>query len=235
MDIIFTHSRDRRDQTVVMRQDGVRLRVPVYGKLDPAPHDLAHYVIERELGLRDGFWGSVADGAVFAGMAILDGRQRPHARERSREVQRANARGILFAEVAVEALMRAVSGERLSDEALPVEHAGVRTRSDRDAMLLQLRPAMAEMCACWREVPMGDTLLVSWPDQPVRRTHRHSPDGRHAAGVLARSAGASHPSPHPSHASRTVAVRRSPPAVAHVHVYACVWRCGYVGGAGDRT
>jgi hypothetical protein len=178
MDIVFTRSHDRRDQTVVVRQDGVRLRVPVFGKLNPIPHDLAHYVAECELRLHDGFWGSVADGAVFTGMAILDGRQRPHARERSREVQRANARGILFAEVVVEALMRAVSGERLSDEALPVEYAGVRTRADRDAILIALRPAMEAMVARWREVPMGGTLLVSWPDQPVRRTHRsthHTP------------------------------------------------------------
>jgi hypothetical protein len=173
MDIVFTRSHDRRDQTAVVRQDGVRLRVPVFGKLDPIPHDLAHYVAECELRLHDGFRGSVANGAVFTGMAILDGRQRPHARERSREVQRANARGILFAEVVVEALMRAVSGERLSDEALPVEHAGVRRRADRDAILVALRPAMEAMVARWREVPVGGTLLVFWPDEPPRRSgHR---------------------------------------------------------------
>ena len=31
----------------------------------PIPHDLAQLVIERELGLRHGFWGCVADGASF--------------------------------------------------------------------------------------------------------------------------------------------------------------------------
>ena len=31
----------------------------------PLPHDLAQLVIERELGLRFGFWGCVADGASF--------------------------------------------------------------------------------------------------------------------------------------------------------------------------
>ena len=29
------------------------------------PHDLAQFVVERELGYRHGFWGSVADGATF--------------------------------------------------------------------------------------------------------------------------------------------------------------------------
>jgi hypothetical protein len=54
MDICFIRSTDRHDQTIVTRQDGVRLSVPVYGPLDPIPHHLAHYVVEMELGLRDG-------------------------------------------------------------------------------------------------------------------------------------------------------------------------------------
>jgi hypothetical protein len=65
MDIAFTRSHDRRDETAVTRQDGVRLSVPVYGPLEPSPHDLAHYVVELELGLQDGFWASVAAGAIF--------------------------------------------------------------------------------------------------------------------------------------------------------------------------
>jgi len=34
----------------------VRLSAHVYGPLDQIPHDLAHYVVEMELGLRDGLW-----------------------------------------------------------------------------------------------------------------------------------------------------------------------------------
>ncbi|HEX3272686.1 MAG TPA: hypothetical protein VHR15_18725 [Ktedonobacterales bacterium] len=47
-------STDRWDQTIVTRQDGVRLSAPVFGPLEPIPQDLAHYVVEKELGLRDG-------------------------------------------------------------------------------------------------------------------------------------------------------------------------------------
>jgi hypothetical protein len=78
MDIHFIQSGYRRVGTIVTRQDGVRLSVPVFGPLEPIPHDLAHYVIELELGLQNGFWGSVAAGALFDGMKILAGRQRPH-------------------------------------------------------------------------------------------------------------------------------------------------------------
>jgi hypothetical protein len=84
MDIRVWRSAGSQQATLATRRDGVRLSVPVFGKLDPLPHDLAHYVVERELGLPDGFWGSVAAGAIFAGMVVLEGRQPPHARERSR-------------------------------------------------------------------------------------------------------------------------------------------------------
>jgi hypothetical protein len=39
------------------------------------PHDLYTFVIERELGLRHGFWGCVADGATFR---TLGRKRTPH-------------------------------------------------------------------------------------------------------------------------------------------------------------
>jgi hypothetical protein len=48
------------------------------------PHDLATFVIERELGLAHGFWGCVAEGATFRslgrkrtpqGTAVIDRRR----------------------------------------------------------------------------------------------------------------------------------------------------------------
>jgi hypothetical protein len=167
MDIVFRQSGHRREATVVRRHDGVRLSVPVFGKLEPIPHDLAHYVVERELGLQDGFWASVAAGAIFGGMAILEGRQPPHARERSRALIKANHHGILFAEVVVDAVMRAVRGDSLGADPLPIESPVVRssTRAERDALIAQLLPATHTMCAQWQAVPLGETLLLVWPDR----------------------------------------------------------------------
>ena len=91
----------RRSQSVVTRDDKVTLRVAGYGPSQPLPHDLAHYVVEKELALRRGFWGSVADGAIFPGMAVLAGRQRPHARERRMRCARANSRSLTEVEVIV--------------------------------------------------------------------------------------------------------------------------------------
>jgi hypothetical protein len=45
----------RRSESVVTRDDHVVLHVPGYGPSVPLPHDLAHFVVEKELGLRRGF------------------------------------------------------------------------------------------------------------------------------------------------------------------------------------
>ena len=59
------------------------------------PHDLFHFVIESELGIRYGFWGCVAAGATFRttgrkrtpqGIAVI----RAHARELDESEARVN-------------------------------------------------------------------------------------------------------------------------------------------------
>ncbi|HEX6800190.1 MAG TPA: hypothetical protein VF116_20930 [Ktedonobacterales bacterium] len=168
MEIVFIRSEHRRVPSVVTRGDGVRLSVPVFGPLEPMPHDLLHVVVERELGLREGFWGSVAAGAIFDGMHVLDGRQRPHARERSRAVLKANQRGVLFAELLVALAVRVVKGERLENAPLPLDFPLAQTRADRDALIQRMQPAVEEMRDRWHDVPLGGTLAVQWPERLQR-------------------------------------------------------------------
>jgi hypothetical protein len=64
--VTFVRHRGRRDRIYVERPDGSQLSwtFPTYG--DRLPHDLGHLVVERALGIDDGFWGLVADGADVA-------------------------------------------------------------------------------------------------------------------------------------------------------------------------
>ena len=64
-----------RAYALVQRDDGV-----VYQLYDgPAgpqlPHDIRHFVAERELRIPDGIWGGIAAGLVFTTMRYVSGRR----------------------------------------------------------------------------------------------------------------------------------------------------------------
>src|SRR5688572_1408322 len=105
MEITFTRIGERSYTTVVVRDDRVTIQVPSFDRPAWLPHDLAHYVVERALGLRQGFWGRVAAGAVFPGMTVVGGRQPPHAAARSQAAIRAAGQQGTEAEVLVGVLV----------------------------------------------------------------------------------------------------------------------------------
>lgn len=47
---------------VMVRGDGTRMETTFPHK-GPFPHDAVHFAVEREMGLRNGFWGIVASGS----------------------------------------------------------------------------------------------------------------------------------------------------------------------------
>lgn len=65
LDIRFVRKQGQRDTIYVRRDDGweVSWVFPNFG--EGLPHDLVHLVVERAFGLRDGFWGLVAQGVDF--------------------------------------------------------------------------------------------------------------------------------------------------------------------------
>ena len=82
----FTRLDERRYETVITRSDGVTYHVKGVGHMSSLPHDLAHFAVEQGLRITGGFWGSVADGAVFGSLTHVSGRRKPHAAERSNAV-----------------------------------------------------------------------------------------------------------------------------------------------------
>jgi hypothetical protein len=104
MRVIFPRLPDGTENyALIHRDDGVTYRVRGNGQRcgPELPHDLAHFVVERALGLADGFWGSVAAGAVFTSMTHVSGRRRPHASERSKTIKRSQRDKVGYAEVMV--------------------------------------------------------------------------------------------------------------------------------------
>jgi hypothetical protein len=170
VDVLFVCEAARRSHSDVRRDDGVTLRVPGNSFNDVGrmlPHDLAHLIVERGLGLEHGFWGTVASGGVFSGMRVLDGRRPPHAGERSRDVIRANAgtQELTQAEVLVAVACRIAREERDVDRRAVLQLAGPHWAPD--PAVLDAIPAICaelrEAAERWCELPIGGALAYEWP------------------------------------------------------------------------
>jgi len=63
----------------IERDDGAVFRMAEFTRGGARlPHDLRHLVVERELGVTDGIWGTIADGGMYTSMRFTGGRRPPH-------------------------------------------------------------------------------------------------------------------------------------------------------------
>jgi len=97
--ITFARALSGSTLATIRRGDGVVLELPGYDRKHRVPHDLAHAVTERELGLAGGVFGSIAGGAVFENMRVVSGKPRHDAAERSRRLLAANKQSLGVAEI----------------------------------------------------------------------------------------------------------------------------------------
>jgi len=150
VEVTFKKAAERKDFPVWVATNGkARINGSHLGS-DPRhlPHDIVTLVVERELGITDGFFGTVAAGGTFRSMA-----KRRHAAGRA--VIARNRSGLQNAEHVV----NRVWGDWRSGRPTPCTAA-------LDAAL-----------AAWRAVPRGGTLTLTWPAAPAsrKRPRRRSP------------------------------------------------------------
>lgn len=99
MHITFVRALSGSTLATIRRADGVVLELPGYDRKWRVPHDLAHAVTERELGMDGGVFGSIAGGGVFDNMRVVAGRPRHDASERSKRLLAANKQSLGVAEL----------------------------------------------------------------------------------------------------------------------------------------
>jgi hypothetical protein len=186
MHVTFHRLAGNRYFTTAVRDDGVTATIPGYDRTSLIPHDLAHFVAEREFGMTRGFWGSVAAGALFVNMVVVSGRQKPHAAERSKAILKAHAVDIGLSEAVAGATHEAVEHD-LAPEVLLNRlraHWGIVTpappmaATDVEVAVAALRREVAR----WSAVPVNQGLTLNWPfraehlptPRPGKlRRHRH--------------------------------------------------------------
>lgn len=185
MEIKFTKTGERTYEVVVRRDDGVTLRVRTPDKPLKIPHDMVHYVVEREMSFERGFWGSIAAGAIFGSVQVVSGRQPPHAAERSATLIKNSYRQQAAAELYV-AVLQGVAHDRIEhdwravcsrlDEVWrpfrwPRPHV-----SAEDA--LRVCRALREAEERWAALPVGESVTLTWAQARKGASNRRRASGQ---------------------------------------------------------
>ncbi|MFJ2476404.1 hypothetical protein ACIOWI_26085 [Streptomyces sp. NPDC087659] len=152
MDIVFRKLPDNRHDILVRDRRGPDVRLPAQPTGPTLPHDLVHAAVERTLGITDGFWGAMAEGATFQGFEPVAPAR--HRRSGLKVLRRKGDR-VMAAEMAVNWAYRVWSG-------LPTEGRGIGRAPLDDDTLARTGPALDEASARWQAVAEGDSLIWHW-------------------------------------------------------------------------
>jgi hypothetical protein len=156
----------RADGVVVALEGGSWNRIG--GPVGRVPHDLAHLVVEQELGLARGLWGVLADGGLVQNAEFV-GRRPQHGLARAKQVTDAAGEDLRQAEVLVRAMADASLSRSRDFGALRRAvsarwwHAGL-TPAVADQIDAELRAAAVE----WDRLAPTASLVRTWRPPGVR-------------------------------------------------------------------
>jgi hypothetical protein len=156
-----------RGYAVVERDDGAVYRL-YGGQAGPRlPHDIMHFVVERELRIRDGIWGGIASGIVFESMQHVSGRRPPHAAERSKALLRGFREQGLRAELLADLVSSAAALDTMTLDKikrLTATKLSVLPDTDVDPVVIAAAArALQVEAARWARLRVGEELIYDWP------------------------------------------------------------------------
>jgi hypothetical protein len=174
--IEFLKPAGRRYRSVLHRRDGLLVELDgggynkVGGPARELPHDLAHFVVEENLGLDAGLWGVLAAGGMFGHSKVIAGRRPPHAAKRAQAVVDRAGDRLSQAEMLTRAVcdlclagadravgrLEAAVGDRWWSPAITADALAGACRDLRDSAVR------------WRELTPGQALRVAWRLPPPR-------------------------------------------------------------------
>jgi hypothetical protein len=154
MRVAYVRSGGPRDRAYLSRPDGSTATIHPHSYGGGFPHDLAHFAVERALGLTGGFWGLLTDGVDW---------------ERVNAAADRGAKGGIDRDVAelrvAEAAVGLLTSEASTLDELTAAYAaeGVAIPSDLATRVADARAQLADLAVAWSQVPEGGQLLLEWP------------------------------------------------------------------------
>ena len=163
--ITFARALSGSTLATIRRGDGVVLELPGYDRKYRVPHDLAHAVTERELGMAGGVFGSIAGGAVFDNMRVVSGRPRHDAAERSKRLLVANKQSLGIAEVLSGVVHDAVEYDEKSTMERARRSWGVFSTEPLPWSVEDVSGAVAVLAELAVEFETSGKVVFTWPDR----------------------------------------------------------------------
>jgi hypothetical protein len=168
VDVIFERVDARRYRIGVERSGRYDVGADVGVRAAPGsavvPHDLVHFVVEEQAGLRLGIYGQVAAGGDVGGFfrSAVGTRKSVAEARRARRLGRAGRPQVAVSE----RLAGLVDADGVVHPATDVDE-GLRVRIQR---------RLDDVLGRWRATPEGGRLVIPWPDDLVIR-HGRLPTG----------------------------------------------------------
>lgn len=156
------------DGIEILRNDGSRVMTR-FGHKGPVPHDVTHLLVERALGMTDGFWGKVAGGAEpeeLGGMARAAG----HASAKRADVPDPAIVEIVQAERIVESFEAELWSSGADNESVRAmavagcEQSLVPPLEMTDAAIETIRADLRAFRDRWSALGVGDHVEFDWAE-----------------------------------------------------------------------
>jgi hypothetical protein len=173
MKIKFTRLSARHYSSAATTRRGITLEVCGIGPSDPIPHDWLHYIVERELGLKEGFWGCVAAGAVLPNTKITSGHKPHHSEELTRSVLKQFRQQMSDAEILVGLILGILRSEKrenwsqvqrlIAGKREPISRP-LPNREEWERISAAVQEAQRE----WDKLSVGASIELEWRESPRR-------------------------------------------------------------------
>lgn len=167
MQVIFTKQKNRAYLVTVIRLDRVKLQFQGVGKKFLTPHDLSHFIVESKLNMRQGFWGCVANGALFPGMNIIEGRQKAHAASKSKKVIKEADRQLRLAECLVR-IFDEITANELEQVVLKAQKhlsqisADIKPKKLSNSTIMDVCSTLKSFQTNWQAMNVEASIELGW-------------------------------------------------------------------------
>ena len=152
MKVTFTKTHER-GYSVSIEGPGI-----ISGTMDPAPgyhprlpHDVAHFIVENELGIQGGVFGQLAAGGTAGTFSAPDEKKRRQRKKRGQIIAKQNKKDALFAEHAIYAAQsRWEKHDIIPDTKIPA------------ADIERICKSFEEFARRWSALPLGGSISLEW-------------------------------------------------------------------------